>query len=145
MFIKYLYLRTDEAMVLRVASSLSYTSLIAVVPVIAVFLAVFAEFSMFDDVRSQVQDFMFQYFVPNIGDNVQQYFRQFVKATTKLKTIGLAGIAVTAFLLLNTIESSFNFIFAVKKKRKVITRVSLYALIITVCPLLLGLAFSLRG
>lgn len=145
MFVKYLYLRTDEAMILRVASSLSYTSLIAVVPIIAVFLAVFAEFSMFDDVRSQVQDFVFQYFVPNIGDNVQQYFRQFVNATAKLKTVGLIGIAVTAFLLLNTIESSFNFIFAVKKKRKVITRVSLYALIITVCPLLLGLAFSLRG
>lgn len=145
MFLKYLYLRTDEAMVLRVASSLSYTTLIAVVPVIAVVLAVFAEFSIFDDVRSQVQDFVFQYFVPNIGDNVQQYFRQFVKATTKLKTVGLIGIAVTAFLLLNTIESSFNFIFAVKKKRKVITRVALYALIITICPLLLGLAFSLKG
>ena len=52
MFAKYLYLRTDEAMVLRVASSLSYTSLIAVVPIIAVVLAVFAEFSVFDDVRS---------------------------------------------------------------------------------------------
>ena len=145
MFIKYLYLRTDEAMVLRVASSLSYTSLIAVVPVVVVFLAVFAEFSMFSDVRSQVQDFVFQYFVPNIGDNVHQYFRRFVRAASKLKTVGLVGIAVTAFLLLNTIESSFNFIFAVKKKRKVITRVALYALIITVCPLLLGLAFSLKG
>lgn len=145
MFAKYLYLRTDEAMVLRVASSLSYTSLIAVVPIIAVVLAVFAEFSVFDDVRSQVQDFVFQYFVPNIGDNIQQYFRRFVNATTKLKTVGLIGIAVTAFLLLNTIESSFNFIFAVKKKRKVITRVAIYALIITICPVLLGLAFSLRG
>ncbi len=145
MFAKYLCIRTDEAMILRVASSLSYTTLIAVVPVIAVVLAVFAEFSVFNDVRSQVQDFVFQYFVPNIGDNVQQYFRQFVKATTKLKTVGLIGIAVTAFLLLNTIESSFNFIFAVRKKRKIITRISLYALIITICPLLLGLAFSLKG
>lgn len=145
MFAKYLYLRTDEAMVLQVASSLSYTSLIAVVPVIAVFLAVFAEFSMFDDVRSQVQDFVFQYFVPNIGDNVQQYFRKFVRATTKLKAVGLAGIAVTALLLLNTIESSFNFIFAVRRKRKIITRIAIYALIITVCPLLLGLGFTLKG
>lgn len=144
-FIKYLYLRTDEAMILRVASSLSYTSLIAVVPIIAVFLAVFAEFSIFADVRSQVQDFVFQYFVPNIGDNIQQYFRQFVSATTKLKAVGLIGIAITALLLLNTIESSFNFIFAVRKKRKLITRVALYALIITICPLLLGTAFSLRG
>lgn len=145
LFAKYLYIRTDEAMVLRVASSLSYTSLIAVVPVIAVVLAVFAEFSIFDDVRSQVQDFVFQYFVPNIGDNIQQYFRKFVNATTKLKTVGLIGIAVTALLLLNTVESSFNFIFAVRKKRKILTRFALYALIITICPLLLGMAFSLRG
>lgn len=145
MFAKYLYLRTDEAMVLRVASSLSYTSLIAVVPVIAVVLAVFAEFPMFADVRSQVQDFVFQYFVPNIGDNIHQYFRTFVKATAKLKTVGLVGIAITAFLLLNTIENSFNFIFAVRKKRRIFTRVALYALIITICPLLLGTAFSLKG
>ena len=145
MFVKYLYLRTDEAMVLRVASSLSYTSLIAVVPIIAVVLAVFAEFSIFDDVRLQVQDFVFQYFVPNIGDNIQHYFRQFVGATTKLKTVGLIGIAITAFLLLNTIESSFNFIFAVRRKRKIITRIALYTLIITVCPLLLGMAFTLKG
>jgi membrane protein len=145
MFAKYLYLRTDEAMVLRVASSLSYTTLIAVVPVIAVVLAVFAEFSIFDDVRTQVQDFVFQYFVPDIGDNIQQHFRTFVKAATKLKAIGLIGIAVTALLLLNTIESSFNFIFAVRKKRKVYTRIAIYALIITICPLLLGTAFSLRG
>ena len=145
MFAGSLWQRTDDAMVLRVASSLSYTTLLAVVPFIAVALAIFAELKIFADVSSQVQDFLFQYFVPDIGQNIPHYIRQFVSATSKLKALGIAGLAVTAFLMLYTIESSFNFIFDVKKRRKIVTRICLYAAILIICPLLLGLAFSIKG
>lgn len=144
-FTGYLWQRTDEAMVLRVASSLSYTTLLAVVPFIAVALAIFSEMRIFNDVSAQVQEFLFQYIVPDIGQNIQLYIRKFVNAASKLKTIGILGIAVTAFLLLYTIESSFNFIFDVKQKRKIYMRILIYSAIIIICPLLLGLGFSLKG
>ncbi len=142
---KYLYRRMHEAMILRVASSLSYTTLIAVVPLLAIALAIFAAFPGFDDVRSQVQEFLIQYFVPNIEQNIQEYMTKFIGAAAKLTTAGVVGIAVTAILLLSTIENNFNFIFRVKRHRRIATKITLYWTIITLCPLLLGLAFSLKG
>ena len=145
LFFKYLRWRTKDAMILRVAASLSYTTLIAVVPLIAIALAIFAAFPVFENVRAQVQDSLIQYFVPNIEQNIQNYIMQFVAASSKLTTIGVLGIAVTAILLLFTIENSFNFIFKVKKHRRLATKITLYWTIITLCPLLVGTAFSIKG
>ena len=145
LFLKYLRWRTKDAMILRVAASLSYTTLIAVVPLIAIALAIFAAFPVFENVRAQVQDSLIQYFVPNIEQNIQNYIMQFVAASSKLTTIGVLGIAVTAILLLFTIENSFNFIFKVKNHRRLATKITLYWTIITLCPLLVGTAFSIKG
>ena len=145
LFFKYLRWRTKDAMILRVAASLSYTTLIAVVPLIAIALAIFAAFPVFENVRTQVQASLIQYFVPNIEQNIQNYIMQFVAASSKLTTIGVLGIAVTAILLLFTIENSFNFIFKVKKHRRLATKITLYWTIITLCPLLVGTALSLKG
>ncbi len=132
-------------MILRVAASLSYTTLIAVVPLIAIALAIFAAFPVFENIRTQVQDSLIQYFVPNIEQNIQNYIIQFVAASSKLTTIGVLGIAITAILLLFTIENSFNFIFKVKKHRRLATKITLYWTIITLCPLLVGTTLSLKG
>lgn len=145
LFFKYLRLRTKDVMILRVAAALSYTTLIAVVPLIVIALAIFAAFPVFEDVRAQVQSSLIEYFVPNIEQNIQNYIMQFVAAASKLTTLGVLGIAVTAILLLSTIENSFNFIFKVKKHRSIATKITLYWTIITLCPLLVGTAFSLKG
>lgn len=145
LFLKYLCIRTKDAMILRVAASLSYTTLIAVVPLIAIALSIFAAFPVFENVRAQVQDSLIQYFVPDIEQNIQNYIMQFVNASSKLTTIGVLGIAITAILLLSTIENSFNFIFKVKKHRRLATKITLYWTIITLCPLLVGTALSLKG
>lgn len=144
-FIRYLRTRIHETMILSVASSLSYTTLIAVVPLLAIALAIFAAFPMYADIRSQVQDFLIHYFVPDFGENIEQYLQEFIGASTKLTSIGVIGLAVTAILLLYTIENSFNFIFKVKKHRRLSTKITMYWTLITLCPLLLGAAFSLKG
>lgn len=145
LFGKKLYLHLRDTTVLRVSAALSYTTLLAVVPLIAIALAIFAAFPMFEHVRMQVQDFLIQNFVPNLGENVQQYMAEFIAAAGKLTTIGIAGLAVTAVLLLSTIESSFNFIFKIKKHRRLATKMTLYWTLIILCPIVLGVGFSLRG
>ena len=145
LFGKKLYLHLRDTTILRVSAALSYTTLLAVVPLIAIALAIFAAFPMFEHVRLQVQDFLIQNFVPSLGENVQQYMASFVAAAGKLTTIGIAGLAVTAVLLLSTIESSFNFIFKIKKHRRLATKMTLYWSLIILCPIVLGVGFSLRG
>lgn len=144
-FLYFLIKRTQHDAVLRVASSLSYTSLIALVPVLAIALAIFSAFPVFSEVRQQVQDFIVSYAVPDAGADISVYFNEFINATAKLTTIGVIGIALTAILLLSTIENSFNFIFKVSRPRRITTKITLYWTVITLGPLLLGTAFSLKG
>ena len=144
-FVYFVMKRAQNDTVLRVASSLSYTSLIALVPVLAIALAIFSAFPVFNEVRQQVQDMIIQNLMPDAGEDIKLYFAQFINATAKLTTIGVVGIALTAILLLSTIENSFNFIFKVTRPRRFTTKITLYWTIITLGPLLLGTAFSLKG
>lgn len=145
LFFKQLRTHLRDTALLRVASALSYTTLLAVVPMISIALAIFAAFPMFADVRVQVQEFLIQYFVPDLGPNLQQYMAEFVGAAAQLTTLGVAGLAVTAILMLATIDNSFNFIFKVKKHRRISTKITMYWTLLTLFPLLLGAAFSLKG
>lgn len=144
-FLYFLVKRAQHDTVLRVASSLSYTSLIALVPLLAIALAIFSAFEGFSEVRQQAQEFIINNVVPDIGEDISIYFSEFINATAKLTTIGVIGIVLTAILLLSTIENSFNFIFKVNRPRRVTTKITLYWTVITLGPLLLGAAFSLRG
>ena len=144
-FTYFLIKRAQHDTVLRVASSLSYTSLIALVPVLAIALAIFSAFPVFSEVRQQVQEFIITNMVPDASADISIYFNEFINATAKLTTIGVIGIALTAILLLSTIENSFNFIFKVNRPRRLTTKITLYWTVITLGPLLLGTAFSLRG
>lgn len=144
-FVLFLRSRIQTDNILRVASSLSYTSLIALVPFIAIGLAIFSAFPAFSDMRLQLQETLVHNLVPSIGNEISGYINDFISATAKLTTVGVIGIAITAVLLLSTIENSFNYIFKVYKPRSIKTKITLYWTIITLGPLLYGTGFSMRG
>lgn len=144
-FLVFLTGRARNDTILRVSSSLSYTSLIALVPLLSIALAIFSAFPVFADVREQIQEVILKNFIPSIEDDIKQYLNTFINATAQLTTVGVAGLAITAILLLSTIENSFNFIFKVNKPRHITTKITLYWTVITLGPLLLGAAWSLRG
>ncbi len=144
-FVVFLAKRAQSDMIFRVSSSLSYTSLIAIVPLIAVGLAIFSVFPVFSEIRTQFQETLLKNFVPNTEQEIILYFNQFISATAKLTTVGVIGIVITAILLLSTIENSLNFIFKVYKPRNIRTKITLYWTVITLGPLLLGTGFSMRG
>lgn len=141
----FLFQRAQNDTILRVSSSLSYTSLIALVPLIAIGLAIFSAFPVFEGVREQLQELIVKNFVPSIEQEINVYLNSFINATAQLTTLGVIGLAITAIMLLSTIENSFNFIFKVHKSRRIATKVTLYWTVITLGPLLLGSALSLRG
>lgn len=144
-FLFFLSRRAQNDTIFRVAASLSYTSLIAIVPLFAIGLAIFSAFPVFNGVKEQVKEFLLRNFVPTIEQDVSQYFAEFIDAAAQLTTIGVVGIAITAILMLSTIENSLNFIFKVTRPRRLTTKITLYWTVITLGPLLLGTAFSLRG
>lgn len=144
-FAAFIVNRMKDDQVNRVAASLSYTSTLALVPALALALAILAAFPAFSGVRESVQDMVLNSFMPDTGMKMEDALSDFIAAAGQLTTIGIAGLIVTSVLLLVTIEGAFNRIFRVPRLRPILARLVVFWTVITIGPLLLGLSFSLSG
>lgn len=144
-FLLYAAERFKEDNCLRVASSLSYTSLLAIVPLTAIAFSMLAAFPVFEGAREQFQAAMFENLLPSTAEATQEYFNTFVRNSTTLSAVGIVGLALTAILLLGTIESAMNGIFRVARPRALGPRLLVFWALITLGPLMLGASFSLSG
>src|SRR5690606_40476188 len=91
-------------------------------------------------VGEDIQGFIFRNFVPSTGETVQEYLREFTTQARQLTWFGVGLLAVTAFLMLVTIEKTFNVIRRVRKPRRGMSSILLYWAILSLGPLLLGAA-----
>lgn len=135
--------RFGEDQCMRIAASLSYTSLLSLVPLMAISFAIFAAFPAFDGVQHQLQAYVFENFVPAAGDAVADYLKTFTEKTGGMTTIGIVGLGVTAIMLLATIEDALNRIFRVREKRHFVSRLLMFWALLTLGPLLMGASLSL--
>jgi len=127
------------------AGALSYTSLLALVPLMAVILGVVSAFPVFDYGVEQIQDFIFSNFVPAAGDVVREYLDQFVARSAGLTGTGTLFLVVTALILMATIEKTLNRIWRVDKQRRPSSRLIVYWAVLTLGPLLLGASIGLTS
>ncbi len=134
--------RFVEERCLVIAASLSYTSLLALVPLIAIGFAVLSAFPVFQQAQVQLQDFIFESFVPSAAATAKDYITEFVGKAQGLTAAGIIGLAVTALLLFNTIEAAMNAIFQVRRSRPIVTRLLVFWALLSLGPLLMGASFS---
>jgi membrane protein len=121
------------------ASSLTFTTLLALVPLFAVGLAVFAAFPVFGKFQDTIQRWLVESLVPeSISRQVLSYLTQFSRQASRLGTVGLVAVLMTAVALMVTIERTLGQIWRVQRQRPLQQRVLLYWAAITLGPLLLG-------
>lgn len=125
------------------AAALTYTTLFAVVPMMTVTFAMLSAIPAFQDMGEEIQSFIFRNFVPSSGATVQEYLRDFTVQARKLTWIGVVLLAVTAFMMLVTIEKAFNTIWRVRQPRRGVSSFLLYWAILSLGPLLLGAGFAI--
>lgn len=134
--------RMAETQLQEVASSMTLTTLTSLVPIIAVSLAAFALFPSFADARQSLEHLLFSGVLPQqYSETVVGYLRSFTEHASGLGIFGLAGLAVTALLLIDKFFVTVNRIFMVKRMRSWPQRALLYWALITLGPLFI--AFSL--
>ena len=128
------------------ASSLTFTTTIALVPFFTVALAVFTAFPMFSKMQGTLQGWLVDSLIPdNIANQVLGYLTQFSKQANKLGVAGLGILLVTAIALILTIDRTLNGIWRVKKTRPFTQRVLIYWSAITLGPVLLGASLALTA
>jgi membrane protein len=130
---------------LQTASSLTFTTLLSLVPIITVALALISAFPVFQGLSTIIEDWVFDNMVPESSELIEQYADQFVDNAAKLTAVGVVFLAVTAITLLTTIDDAFNDIWRVRRQRPMLQRVLIYWALITVGPLLMGGSLSLSS
>ena len=121
-------------------AALTYTTLLSLVPLMTVMLALFSVFPASDRLSQQVEDFLFQNFVPAAGEAVQEYLRNFSQKAGKLTGVGFAFLIVVALMLMGNIDKAFNTIWHVRRKRSPVAKFTVYWSILSLGPILI--AFS---
>jgi len=127
------------------AASLSYTSLLSLVPLMAIVLAMLAVFPAFEGVRANLEGWAFANFVPAVGEAVQDQLAGFVANAGRLSAAGIVGLAFSAVMLLVTIENALDQVFRVPRARPLLARLAVYWALLTLGPLLIGASLSLEG
>ena len=128
------------------ASSLTFTTTIALVPLVTVALAIFTAFPMFGKLQLVLQKWLVESLVPdNIARQVLGYLTQFAGQASRLGTLGVIFLLLTTLALMATIDRTLNGIWRVRAKRPLAQRVLLYWSSMTLGPLLLGASVAMTS
>jgi membrane protein len=128
------------------ASSLTFTTVLALVPLFAVGLAVFAAFPVFGQFQDTIQRWLIESLVPeSIARQVLSYLTQFSRKASRLGSVGLVVVLMSAVFLMVTIERTLGQIWGLQRQRPLAQRVLLYWSSITLGPLFLGASLAITS
>jgi len=123
------------------ASSLAYTTLLSLVPLIAVMFSFFSNLPVFKDLSEIIQEFVFNNFVPSFGQTIRDYLINFSIKASRLTTTGIVVLVIIALMLMSTINSALDNIWQINKRRRLVARFLVYWAILTLGPVLIGVGF----
>ncbi|MBA5762886.1 virulence factor BrkB family protein [Vibrio sp. 404] len=144
-FARYLLARMLHDRVNVNAGYLAYITLLSIVPMLTVLLSVLSSFSIFANVGNIIQDFVITHFVPTAGDVVKSALLEFIGNTGKMTAVGGAFLFVAAVMLISNIDKNLNYIWRVKKKRRAVFSFSMYWMILTLGPILVGASIAVTS
>jgi membrane protein len=128
------------------ASSLTFTTLIALVPLATVMLAVFTAFPIFASFQVALERYFLQSLVPdNIARPVLGALTQFASKASQVGAVGILLLGITALALMLTIDRTLNGIWRVRQPRPIGQRVLIYWSALTLGPLVLGVSLSVTS
>ena len=132
---------------LHTAASLTYTTLLSLVPLFTVALSVATAFPVFDQTMAQLQEFVLENFLPDARgiDTIAEEITSFTQNAGRLTAIGIAFFLVTAVMLMMTIDVALNNLFRVQRQRPMLQQVLMYWAVITLGPVLIGGSLSMTS
>jgi len=141
-FIRYLLTRMSHDRLTVSAGYMAYITLLSLVPMLTVLLSVLSKFPIFADVGEVLQDFVITNFVPAAGVAVKSALTDFVANTGKMTAVGGAFLFVAALMLISNIDKSLNYIWRVKDKRRSVYSFSMYWMVLTLGPIMVGASIA---
>ncbi len=139
-FLRLLVYRFIQDGGLHHTASLTYTTLLSLVPLMTVSLAIFSAFPVSEQVATEVQDFVFQNFVPTSGEVIREHLQDFSTKASRLTGAGTVFLVIVAIMMMGTIDRAFNTIWQVRRKRSALSIFVVYWAILSLGPIFIGLS-----
>lgn len=137
--------RCQRDQVGMIGGYLAYISLLSLVPLVAVAFSVLNAFPMFSGLRLDIEAFVYANVVPSRGDELQTYINGFVENIGRMTTVGVLFLVVVALMLMHNIDKTLNKIWRVQKRPRLLISLSIYWMILTMGPILLGASIALTS
>ncbi|MBI4293077.1 MAG: YihY family inner membrane protein [Betaproteobacteria bacterium] len=123
----------------QTAAALSFSTLLSLVPMIAIAVAIIARLPFAQDLSKAMEHFLLSHLLPErAGAIIVRYVGEFTRKTEHLTLIGGLALAATALLQMLTIEHTFNAIWKVRENRPLLRRIAMHVLALLLGPLLFG-------
>lgn len=129
----------------RLAAALSFTTVLALVPLATVAVSTMTLFPVFDERATAIQNWIYSNLVPTASDVIQLYLTEFVEQSGKLTVFGLVFLLVASLMALATIEDAMNDIWRVHRGRRWFQRVLVYWAVISLAPILIVASLSVSS
>lgn len=135
--------RLNEEQLPQVAGSLTFTTTLALVPLLTIVLAIFTTFPVFNNFRAALESYFVQTMMPRgIANTVTGNLTQFADKAKSISAVGAVALLFTSAAMMNMIERVFNQIWKVRRKRPLGQRITIYWALMTLGPLLMGLSIT---
>ncbi|UDG81990.1 YihY family inner membrane protein [Candidatus Vallotia cooleyia] len=143
---RFVATRSAEDRIPQVAGSLTFTTVLSLVPLATVAFALFTVFPIFASFQESLQGFLADHLMPpQINSQIFKYLNQFAEKAKGLTTVGMITLVVTSVMTMMIVESAFNTIWRVRKSRPFAQRILVYWAVITLGPLLIGVSLSMSS
>jgi membrane protein len=138
-FLRYMRRCAKGGRINEMAASLSFTTILSLVPMVTVAFSLLAVLPRFLRLRKAFQDWLSDNLIPgNIGDPILLYLNQFALKAKGLTIFGSLGLMIGVFFTLLTVENAFNRIWGVQHPRPFVNRIGIHLVATVMGPLLLG-------
>ncbi len=135
--------RLREERLPEVAGSLTYTTVLALVPVLTVAFAIFTTFPLFTAFRESLETYLVPSVMPaGVANTIRDYLTQFAAKASRLSAMGAGFLFVTAILMFGTVDRTLNRIWRVRESRPFFQSLIVYWAVMTLGPLLIGASLT---
>jgi membrane protein len=131
-----------QAQLPLVASSLAYTTILSIIPLLAVSFALFQAFGGQETINRTLTPFILNNLAEGVSDEVVEKLKSFISNAhgSAIGLGGLIGLIFTSMTMLFSIEKAINRVWHASMTRSLFQRISAYWLFITLGPLGLAVA-----
>lgn len=138
----FAYRRGRAVRLQQVAGSLTFTTVLSIVPLFAVALSLFTAFPLFSEFRGALNDFVFKSLPPLISTTVLRYINEFAVSAARLTAAGVIFLALAALVMIMTVDRVMNDIWEVRDRRPFGQRMLIYWALLTLGPLVIGASLT---